>query len=139
MTFGAGAWRGDHVAAMMTGKAARQAMLHHPGGTIGALKTITAMPAKRERRITPPIEEQERLFALFQNLIHCPDQLRRYPAAALGRIAGEIDGLDLRQFRASIAGGQLDFPIAANFPLLPCFDGRSEERRVGKEWVSTGR
>src|SRR3546814_7907632 len=77
MTFGAGAWRGDHVAAMMTGKAARQAMLHHPGGTIGALKTITAMPAKRERRITPLIEEQERLFALFQNLIHCPDQLRR--------------------------------------------------------------
>src|SRR3546814_5556416 len=76
-------------------------MLHHPGGTIGALKTITAMPAKRERRITPPIEEQERLFALFPNLIHCPDQLRRYPAAALGRIAGEIDGLDLRQFRAS--------------------------------------
>src|SRR3546814_5236492 len=67
MTLGAGAWRGDHVAAMMTGEAARQAMLHHPGGTIGALKTITAMPAKRERRITPPIEEQERLFALFQN------------------------------------------------------------------------
>src|SRR3546814_20370467 len=78
MTFGAGAWRGDHVAAMMTGKAARQAMLHHPGGTIGALKTITAMPAKRERRITPPIEEQERLFALFQTLIYCPDQLRSY-------------------------------------------------------------
>src|SRR3546814_3116696 len=78
----------DLVAAMMTGKAARQALLHHPGGTIRALKTITAMPAKRERRITPPIEEQERLFALFQNLIHCPDQLRRYPAAALGRKLG---------------------------------------------------
>src|SRR3546814_7451499 len=86
MTFGAGAWRGDHVAAMMTGKEARQAMLHHPGGKIGALKTITAMPAKRERRITPPIEEKKRLFALVQNLIHCPDQIRRYPASRHGRI-----------------------------------------------------
>src|SRR3546814_14758885 len=91
MTFGAGAWRGDHVAAMMTGKAARQAMLHHPGGTIGALQTITAMPAKRERRITPPIEEQERMFALFQNLIHCPDQLRRDRAVAVGRMPGSTD------------------------------------------------
>ena len=55
---------------------ARQPVLDQPGGTVRTLEAMAAHPAQSQRRITAPIEKQERLFALFKRLAHRLEQDR---------------------------------------------------------------
>src|SRR3546814_19913672 len=46
-----------------------QPMLDHPGAAIGALETIAAMAAQRQRRIAPAVEEEQALHASLHGLV----------------------------------------------------------------------
>src|SRR3546814_18250171 len=69
LSFRAGAGGGDDMAAMMAGDAVGQRMLDHPGAAIGALETIAAMAAQRQRRIAPAVEEEQALLASLHGLV----------------------------------------------------------------------
>ena len=58
------------IAALMALDLAAKAMLHQPARTLRALEAMTAHPAKRQRRITTTVEEEQRLLALLQRLGH---------------------------------------------------------------------
>ena len=81
----AGLGRRHHMAAMMAGEAAGEAVLDHPGGAVRALEAVAAAPAEGERRIAAAVEEEQALLARRQSLAPAP---RPAAAPASGRAAG---------------------------------------------------
>jgi hypothetical protein len=57
---------------MVAGQSAHKAVLNHPAGAIGTLEPVSAGSAQSQRRISPPVQEQQALFAaldpFFQGL-----------------------------------------------------------------------
>ena len=122
--FGAGRGRRGFVAAMVAGEAAGEAMLDQPGSAIGAFEAEPAVAAQRQRGIAAPVEEQQRLFPLVQPLGQFPRQPRGQPAAALGRVLGQVHGVDRGQFRRAEAAGQLEPFVDPAFGHLQAFERR---------------
>src|SRR4029077_10722044 len=100
----AGMGRRLAVAAVMADQRAAEAVLDQPGRALRAFDAVPAGAAERERRIAAAIEEQQRLLAGGERLLHRLDDGRRQPAAAVGRLAPEIDGRQLGQFLAAVTG-----------------------------------
>ena len=88
------------------------AMLHQPGGAIGAVHAMAAMAAEGQRRIAPAIEEEQRLLALGQRLLQRRHQPGGEPALARRPVAPQVHGPDLRQRGPGMAVGQMEGPIA---------------------------
>ena len=87
------------MAAMMAHQPAEQAMLDQPGGAVRAFEPMAALPAKRQRRVAPAIEEQHGLLARHQRLRDRGDQRWRQEALSARPVVPEIDQLDRRQAR----------------------------------------
>ena len=49
---------------MMAHQRPAETVLDEPGGAVRTLKTMSAGAAKRQRRVAPPVEKQQRLFAM---------------------------------------------------------------------------
>src|SRR5258708_38959699 len=94
------------VAAVMADQRAAKTMLDQPGRALRAFDAVPAGAAERERRIAAAIEEQQRLLTGGQRLLHRLDDRRRQPVAACRRLAAEIDGGQLGQLLATVAGPQ---------------------------------
>src|SRR5579872_954289 len=113
------------MAAMVTGELAAKAMLDQPGRTIGTLEAMAAGAAERQRRITAPIEEEERLFAFRPRLLDGGDQARRQPASARRSLAAQVDRRQIRQAARAKARGKFE-PIV---PALLGVDARLDRGR----------
>src|SRR3546814_13152255 len=70
------------MAAVVALQAAGQAVLDQPGGAVGALQTMAAGAAERERGVAAPVEKQQNLLAGNQGLADGLAQRRRQPAGA---------------------------------------------------------
>ena len=109
------------------------AMLDQPGGALGAVETVAARPAQRQRRIAAPIEEQERLLTLLERLRHGAHQRRGQPLVLCGG--------SLRMSIVTISGslaprkadGQFDVAIAPGARVHVALDrGRRRGENDGK-------
>jgi hypothetical protein len=80
-----------------------KAVIDQPGIADGAGETMAASAAQRQRRIAAAVEEQERLLAPLDRDIDLSGEPRRNEAAACGRLAPQIDRLDLRHVLAAEA------------------------------------
>ena len=115
---------------MVADEGAAEAVLHEPGGAVRAFVAVGAGAAEGERRVAPPVEEEERLLAAATVSSMARLQGRREPAALGNRLAPEIDGADLRQERAAEALGQAHMAVAPALHVDPGLDGR---RRGGED------
>src|SRR3546814_18805466 len=70
------------MAAVVALQAAGQAVLDQPGGAVGALQTMAAGAAERERGVAAPVEKQQNLLAGNQGLADGLAPRRRQPAGA---------------------------------------------------------
>ena len=122
MTFGASARRRHRVAAVMALQPLDQAVFNHPRGAIGALKTVAAVAAERERGKTAPIEEEQALFALRKRFAHCGNERRCQPSPAFGRILRQVERDNLRHFGHAVTPRQLEFAVTAKRHLLARFN-----------------
>ncbi len=114
---------------MVAGKAAGQPVLDQPRRAIGALEPVPALAAQSQRRIAPAVEEQQRLLAPFQPLLHRLDQRGGEPAAARRAFLAQIEDADIGQDRAAETGGQVDLFVNARLGHLQAFQrgGRAGE------------
>jgi hypothetical protein len=69
---------------MVAHERAAKAVLDEPGGTVRAFVAVAAGAAERERRVAAAVEEQERLLAGVERVLHREGQRRREPASFLG-------------------------------------------------------
>ncbi|MEY9106359.1 hypothetical protein ABH999_002555 [Bradyrhizobium yuanmingense] len=97
---------------MVTDEALAKAMIDQPGIADGAGEAMAAGTAQRQRRIAAAIEEEQRLLAPLDRGPDLAGEPRRDEAAARGRLAAQIDGLDMRHVLAAEARGQRDALIA---------------------------
>ena len=102
-----------------------EAVIDQPGVAIRALQAEAAGAAERERRVAAAIEEQQRLLAAFERVLHSFRQPRRDEAAARRAFAPHVDGLDHRQVRAAETLRQMDALVAP----APRVDLRFHRRR----------
>ncbi len=115
------------MAAMVALQASAETVLDQPGIAIRAFQTVAAGPAQGQRGIAAAVQEQQHLFAGLERLLHRPDQARRQPALALGRVAAQVDGADLGQHG-------LAEPVVQGHPAVaPRLDiGERFQRRRGR-------
>src|SRR5690606_34451708 len=90
------------VATMMAGKLAAETMLDEPCRTLRTFDAVAAGPAKGERRIAPPIEEEHGLLPRLQCAQNLPREDRRKPTPAFRRMGAHINGADSRQHRLAM-------------------------------------
>src|SRR3546814_10814903 len=95
------------MAAVVALQAAGQAVLDQPGGAVGALQTMAAGAAERERGVAAPVEKQQNLLAGNQGLADGLAQRRRQPAGAEALqprrpVLSQVDAVDLRQHRIAV-------------------------------------
>ena len=67
-------------------------MLDEPGGALRAAESVPASAAKRERSITAPVQEKQRLLARREHLGHRRDEGRRKPTVLRWQGTAQIDG-----------------------------------------------
>ena len=118
--------------AMVARKPANQPVFDHPACAIGALKAVATCSAQGKRRKAPPVEEQQALLTALHALFQRLEQCGRNPMLTLGRVQGEIDGLDLRHFRRAETGRDFQPLIAANRDHMARFQrgrGRRQNHR----------
>ena len=115
-------------AAMMAVEPPAKTMLDEPRRALRTFDPMTARPAQRQRRITPAIEKQQRLLALCQRFRQRTDQHRRKPLPFFGRVAPQIDRLDVGKIRPSKAPGKHHLPITPDARVDMAFD-RGRRRR----------
>ena len=70
----------QHVAAVVALQAPDQAVLDQPGGAIGAVQAMAAAAAEGQRRVAPPVQEQQGLLPGRQRLKHALAQGLGQPA-----------------------------------------------------------
>ncbi len=110
--------------AMMAHQHAAKTVLDQPGRAIGALILVPAGPAQRQRRIAPPIEEQQRLLAAVERREHFARQPRRDPRALFRRLLAHVERGDVRQPGLGEARGQQHMLVAARIGVVARFDRR---------------
>src|SRR5690606_34618365 len=123
----AGLGHRGRVAAMMAGKLAAKAMLDEPCRTLRTFDAVAAGPAKSERRIAAPVEEEHGLLPRCERACDLPHEDWRKPAPAFRRVGAHINGADSRQHRLAMPRGKLKGRVA---PLLRIH--RRLERRRGR-------
>ena len=132
--FGAGFRALFLMAAMVAHELALEPVLDQPARAVFALETVAADPAQRQRRIAAPVQEQQRLLAARQRLLHRGQQHRRNEAAALRRMAAHVNCVEVRQVRLGKAARQPQMPVAAMVGVDAAFDrGRrrdEDDRKV---------
>ena len=97
---------------------------------MAAFDPVPAGAAERERRIAPPVEEQQRLLAGLQRAPeHRRLQRRGEPLPARGRAAAQVDQRHLRQRRPPVALREPEPAVAPGIGVLLAF----ERRRGGGE------
>ena len=101
------------IAAMVADELAAKAMLDQPARAVRALEAVAAGAAQRQRRIAAPVEEQQRLLAPGDRLLHLPQQDGGQKTAARRRVAAHVDGVKVGQGGLGIAGRQHDAAVAA--------------------------
>ena len=99
----AGLRRRHYMPAVMAGEPRHQPVLDHPGGAVGALEAVPAMPTEGEWSEASPVEEQERLLAAVEIGFQLGNEARGEPAPTERRILRQIDGADLGHARAGEA------------------------------------
>ena len=96
------------VAAVMALKAADQAVLDQPCAAQGTFDPMAAAPAKGQRRVATPVQEQHGLLAFGESRGNRAAQRCRQPALsgrsrnarmAQGYVVPQVDDLDQRQVR----------------------------------------
>ena len=110
---------------MVAVEGAGEAVLHQPGAAIRAVEAVTAGATERERRVSPPVEEEQRLLAGVQGLGESHAQGRCQPGAARRRRLTQVDGLDRRQLCAAVPVRQALASVAAILDV----DHRLQRRR----------
>src|SRR5690606_22883967 len=102
---------------------AAEAVLDQPGAAVRALETEAAVAAEGERGIAAAVEEQKRLLAAREALLHRRNQPRGKPAAPLGLLFGEVDGVDRRKLGAAEAGGEDQLLVNSALGHLQALEG----------------
>src|SRR5262249_26647789 len=99
-------------AAVMTDEGAAEAVIDQPRVAVRAVEAEAAGPAQRKRRIAATIEEQQRLFAPLECVVHRLGEARRDEAAARRAFALQVDWFDRRKALAAEALRQCKAPVA---------------------------
>src|SRR5260370_39379953 len=86
-------------AAMMANETLTESVIDQPGIADGAGKAMPAGPAQRQRRVAATVEEQQRLLAPLDRRLDLRSEPWRDKAAARGRLAAQIDRLDMGHLR----------------------------------------
>src|SRR5439155_23385360 len=135
LTFGTLLRRRHREAAMVANQPALEAMIDQPGVAVLAGEAMAAVAAERERRITAPIEEQERLLAARKRDLDRLSEPRRDEASARRAFAAQINRFNMRQMCAAETLGQMQPPIARAARVHLGFDrrcgGREHDRNFG--------
>ena len=121
--FGAFGRRGHDVAAMVARQPCHQPVFDHPGGAVGALEAVAAIPAQRQRGETAAVEEQERLLARLEIGLEFAHQRGREPALAVGRVLRQVDGAQFGQFGGGVPLGEPHFFVAPDLDHVAGLDG----------------
>src|SRR3977135_2267576 len=82
-------------AAVMADQALAKTMVDQPGVADRTGEAMAAGAAQRQRRVTPAVEEQQRLFAPLDRDFDLLGEPRRDEAAARRRFAAQIDRLNV--------------------------------------------
>src|SRR6202020_1145086 len=88
-------------AAMGADQPLAKAVVDQPGVADGAGKAVPAGPAQCQRRVTPAVEEQQRLLAPLDRDLDLFGKPRRDEATARRSFAPQIDRLDMRHVFAA--------------------------------------
>ena len=121
------------MTAMVARKPANQPVFDHPTCAIGTLKAVATCSAQGKRRKAAAVEEQQALLAAFHALFQRLEQCGRNPMLTLGRVQGEIDGLDFRHFGRAEPRRDFQPLIAANCDHMARFQrGRGRRQHDGK-------
>ena len=99
---------------MVAQEASGESVLDQPGAAIRALKAMTAGAAQGQRRIAPPVQEQQRLLPGGEGLGQRRDERRRQKAPALDPLAALIDEAEGGQFGRGMAVRQADVSAIAS-------------------------
>ncbi len=83
-------------AAMMADQPPLEPVIDQPGIAILAGEAIAAGAAQRQRRVTAPVQEQQRLLLLLQRELHRFCEPRRDEASARRAFGPHINGFDMR-------------------------------------------
>src|SRR4029077_20406886 len=100
------------MAAMVAHQRPPETVLDKPGSAVRAVKTMSACAAEGQRRVAPPVEKQERLFAMRERLCHGLIEPWCDPFAA-PRLGAKIDRRDRGKRLRLETGGEPDMAIAA--------------------------
>src|ERR1700730_9705753 len=93
------------MAAMMAHKCPPETVFDKPGGAVRAVKTMSTCAAEGQRRVAPPVEKQERLFAKRERLCNGLIEPWRDPCSAQRRLGAKIDRRDRgRRLRIETGG-----------------------------------
>ena len=106
------------MAAMMALQPPEIAMLDQPGRAVRAFDTMAAGIAERQRRITPPVQEQQGLLSGGQGFLHRLLQPAADPATTRRAVVAHVHDLHRRQFGGTIATLQLLVAFAGSALLL---------------------
>ena len=129
---GAGQRNRFRRAALVADQPLQKAVLHHARIAVIAAHLVPAGAAERDRRITTPVQEQQRLFALVHPRRHRSRQSVRYPAVRGQLFAAHVDGPHLGQFGGAEARAKVKARIFARFGIGPAFQagrGRGQHHR----------
>src|SRR5512134_1337209 len=100
---------------MMTDKLLAVAVLDEPRVAVRAAHAVAAGAAERERRVTTPVEKQERLFVAGDRLADLALELRRDPALLRRSFGAQVDRFKRRDGAAAEPLGQRE-PLIAPAP-----------------------
>src|SRR5207344_269363 len=112
------------MAAVVAEEDAAETMLDQPGRAVRALEAMPAGAAERQRRVTAPVQKEERLLLVGKRLPGRGNQRRRQEAAALRRFGAKVDGADGREDRGGVAVAEDEAPIAPGVGVDARFDRR---------------
>src|SRR5690606_16036776 len=107
------------VAAVMAQQLTAKTVLDQPCRAGGALEPVPADAAKRQRRVTSPVEEEERLLLPPESLAHARDQERGKEAALCRRMPAHVYRGKFGKRRIGKAAGQCNTAIASLVGVHP--------------------
>ena len=116
-----------------------KAVLDQPGRALRTFDAVAACAAERQRRITAPVEKQQRLLLFGERLVHRLDQRRGQPLAALGRVLRRSIGVISGSSIAGEAARQNEMAIAPVARIDMAFDRRRRRRQHDRRtWPDAG-
>lgn len=126
------------IAAMITLDLSAKPMLDQPAQTLRALEAMAADTAERQRRMTPAIEEEQRLLFLLDGALDAAQQDGRQEAAPRRRMAAHVHGWRSGSAAVTVARRQVQQLVTPDVAqVLPAFrDGVADQN--GREIADAG-